>query len=107
MAAPLDLPQPTPTEAAEGTQALGEASATAATLAHDDHDAALAGLVLGKTTIAAIGFIIGRANVAAEIGAVHFDLAGNGLAVRLRGECFADLVGHHESGLVLAIQVAT
>jgi hypothetical protein len=39
MEPPLNLPQPTPTEAAEGTQALGEASAIAAGIDLSDREA--------------------------------------------------------------------
>lgn len=39
MAPPLNLPQPTPTEAAEGSKALGEASAIAAGIDLSDREA--------------------------------------------------------------------
>ena len=61
---------------------------------------------IGKATIAAVLFVIRGLHVAAEIGAVDLDRAGNGFAVLLGGERFADLVGHDESRLVLAIEVA-
>ena len=39
-------------------------------LASDDHDAALAGLVLSKATVDAVLFRIGRPNVATEVRAI-------------------------------------
>ena len=44
--------------------------------------------------------------MAAEVGAVNFDFARYGRAVRFRRQRFADFVRHHKRGLVLAIQVA-
>lgn len=49
--------------------------------------------------------MVGRTNVAAEVCAVHFDLARNGRAIRFRRHRFAQLMGHDERCLVLAIQV--
>jgi hypothetical protein len=43
---------------------------------NDDH-LALAGLVLGKAAVDAGLFLIGRADMTAEIGAVDLDLARN------------------------------
>jgi hypothetical protein len=77
-----------------------------AALAHDNDNAALAGLMFCKPPINAVGLVIRWPNVAAEICAVHFDLAGNGRAVRFRCKGFADFVSHDECRLVLAIQVA-
>jgi hypothetical protein len=47
----------------------------------NDDNAALAGLVFCKATINAVGFVVRRTHMPAEICAVHLNLAGNGRAV--------------------------
>lgn len=74
-------------------------------LAHDDNHAALAGLVLRKATVAAIDLVVRRAHVTTEVCTVNFHVARHGLAVRFRGQRFADFVSHDERRLVLAIQI--
>ena len=67
-----------------GVQCVGTASASdlntngqrvAVALAHDDDDVALAGLVARKATVAAVLLVVRRLHVAAEIGAIDFDVA--------------------------------
>ena len=53
-------------------------------LAHDDDDAALAVLVFGKAAVDPVFLVIGGLQVAAEIGAVHFDRAVHGHVLLLR-----------------------
>lgn len=61
--------------------------ATAA-LAHDGDQATLAVLIDCETAIPAISLIVGRLNVAAEIGAVYLDFARNGRAIGFCGQRF-------------------
>ena len=53
-------------------------------LAHDDHDLALAGLVLGKAAIDAVFLVVRGLDVAAEVRAVDLDLARDGAVVGYR-----------------------
>ena len=46
--------------------------------ARDNHNAALAGLVLGKAAVDPVFFAVGRLNVAAKIAAVDLNRAGKG-----------------------------
>ena len=55
-----------------------ERQRSSAALAHDNHDAALAGLVFGKTAVNAVGTAIGGAHMAAKICTVHLDSTGRG-----------------------------
>ena len=75
-------------------------------LAGDHDDATLAGLVDRKATVAAVLFVIRGLHIPAEVGAIDGDFAGNGFANFLGGKGLANFVGHDESGLVLAIEVA-
>src|SRR3954454_13626087 len=52
-----------------------ERQRAAQALAHHDPDPALAGLVLGQTTVDPVGLEIGRLAVAAEVGAIDLDMA--------------------------------
>ena len=52
-----------------------EGQREAVALAHDDHDLALAGLVLSKPAINPVVLVVGLADVPADISAVHFDFA--------------------------------
>ena len=76
----------------------------------DDDDALpLAGLVFGKAAVEAVLLAVLRPDVAAEIGAVHFDGPAGAAdldALGLRRHRLTDLVGQHERGLVLDVQVA-
>ncbi len=75
--------------------------------ARNNHDLALAGLFLGKTTVNAIGFLVRRFHIAAGIHAVNLDRAGKlGLirVVNLRAHCLAELVAQHEGGFVLTLR---
>lgn len=77
-----------------------------ATLAANDNDLALAGLVDGKATIAAVAALVSGPDVTAKIGAVQLDFAGQGATGILKRHCFAQLVREDEGGLVLNIKVA-
>ena len=78
----------------------------AATLAKRDDDAALAGLVFGKATVDTIFITVLRADIAAEIGAVDFNVGVRRLGLDFRRQGFPDLVGQDECRLVLAAQIA-
>jgi hypothetical protein len=52
-----------------------ERQRAALALAHDHHDPALAGLVLGQTTVDPVGLEIGRLAMAAEVGTIDLDMA--------------------------------
>jgi hypothetical protein len=52
-----------------------EGQALAVPLAHDHHDAPLAGLVHGQATIYAVNLTVGGLHVAAEVGAIDLDVA--------------------------------
>ena len=73
-------------------------------LAHDDHDAALAGLVLGQPPVLALGLVVLLPDRAADIAAVDFDLA-LGHAVLVGRHHLAQLVRQHEGRLVLHVEV--
>ena len=75
-------------------------------LAGDNDNAALSRLMLHKAPIHTVFFEVRRANMAAEIGAIHFDRAANVEALDLGSHGFAKLVAEHESRLVLAVEVA-
>lgn len=77
-----------------------------ATLAHDDHDAALAGLVLGKATVNAVLDIVRGADMTTEIGAINLDRAGDGHVLHFGRHGFTELVSQDEGSLVLHIQIA-
>ena len=62
------------------------------TLAKRQHDAALTVLVLDAATVNAVGFEVGRADVAAEVCAVDFNLTFKRLVGDLGGESFAEFV---------------
>lgn len=79
---------------------------TAAALAQHDDDTALAGLVLGLATVDPVFLPVLGSDVAAEIGAVDLDLAGGGVGRRVGADGLTELVGEHESRLVLNVQVA-
>ena len=91
-----------------GTRPFGlehERERPAVALAHDDDDAALAGLI--RQGDGRRGSLCNwRADVTAKIGAVDFDFARDALRRCLRRDGFADFVRQDESRLVLAIQVA-
>ena len=55
----------------------------AATLASDDDDAALSGLVLGKAAVDPVHLLVCGANMAAEVSAIDFDRARKGCALDL------------------------
>jgi len=76
----------------------------AATLAHDDHDPALASLVASKTAVNAVLLPVGRLDVATEVSAV--DLAGNCRLLGFGRNRLAKLVQQNERRLVLPIEVA-
>ena len=78
----------------------------AATLAHDDNTAALAGLVFGQAAVLAIIFVVGGLNMAAEISAINFHSAGKCNVLHFRSHALAQLVGHDVGGAILAIEVA-
>lgn len=78
----------------------------AATLASDDHDAALLALVLGKAAVDAIFLEIGGADMTAEIATINLNRTRKRRALDLRGDGFAELVSENESRLVLAIEIA-
>ena len=88
-----------------GEQPTIEPPGGAFPLANHNHDLALAGAVLQAATVAAMLFHVRGLHVAAEIGAVDFHGAAHFLVVHVRAHGLTDLVGHHESRLVLAIQV--
>lgn len=77
-----------------------ERQGAALALTHDDDALALAGLALGKAAILAVGLVVLRANVTAEVCAVQLQ------AVELALHGFAQLVKQHESGFVLNVQIA-
>lgn len=89
-----------------GFGAEGEREGLALALADDDDDPALAGLVLGKATVATIRLHVLGADVAAEVGAVHLDRARHGGVCGLGGDGLAELMRHHERRPVLAVEVA-
>jgi hypothetical protein len=66
----------------------------------------LPGLVLGKATVHTLLSDVVRADMAAEIGAINLDIAGQLVADGFGGQRLPDLVGEHEGRLVLAIQIA-
>jgi hypothetical protein len=77
-------------------------------LAHDHDHLALAGPFLGRPAIGAVNFAIRRLNLAAKIGAVDRDRAGQLRPIRivdLGAERFAQLVREHVSRLVLAVEI--
>src|SRR6185312_10229653 len=87
--------------------ALGhEGQRLAVALAHDDHGAALAGLVHDEATVASVLLVVRRFDVAAEIGAVDFYLTLDRAADIFGADCLADFVREDEGRLVLAIKVA-
>lgn len=86
-----------------GLGAEGEGEGLTLGLADHDDDAALAGLVLRKATVAAVGLHVLGADVPAEVGAIHFHVALKGRVGRLSGHRLAEFVRHHEGGAVLAI----
>ena len=55
----------------------------AAALASDDHDAPLAGLVLGEAAVNPVRLLVCGADVAAEVSAIDLDRAGKGCALDL------------------------
>ncbi len=83
---------------------VGKRAAVA--FAHDDDDAALAGLVDRKATVAAVFFVIGGLGIAAKIGAVDFDRTGSLHGFDFRRHGLADFVGHDVGGLVLHVEIA-
>lgn len=74
-------------------------------VAGNDHDLALARLVLRKATVATVLFVIGRLDVAARIHAVDLDVTGNLLALVSGTHRLAQLVRQHEGRLVLAVEI--
>ena len=75
----------------------------------NDNALPLAGLVLGEAAVEAVLLAVLRPDVAAEIGAVHLDGPAGAAdldALGLRRHRLTDLVGQHERGLVLDVQVA-
>ena len=86
-----------------GHGGLGSALA----LASDNDDAALAGLVLGKAAIHAVLFEVGWPNVAADVGAIDLDRAGERCALAISlADRFAELVAEHEGRPVLHVEIA-
>jgi len=77
-----------------------------ATLAHGHDTAPLAGLMLGQTPVDPIGLAVGGLHVAAEVGAVDLDMTVQHRARVLRRHRLAQLVGQHERGLVLNVEIA-
>ena len=81
----------------------------AAMLTDDDNDLALAGLMLGETTIDAVFRFVRRADVTAEVCAVDGSLwliVTDDAALHFLGHRFAQLVQQHERGLVGRAEVA-
>jgi hypothetical protein len=76
----------------------------------DNHDClSLAGLVAGKTAIAAVFNMIGRLHVTAKIAAIDFRnyaFASKLAALHFFGHGLAKLMEQHESGLVGQTEVA-
>ena len=92
-----------------GPKRLGlehERKRAAAALAHDDDNAALAGLILQQAAVYAVFLVVRRSDVAAKIRAVDLDLALNGRVGFLGRHSFADFVRQNEGRLVLAVQIA-
>lgn len=89
-----------------GLRTEGEGESLALGLTDHDDDAALAGLVLGKATVAPIRLHVLGTNVATEVGAIHLNVALKGRISRLGGDSLAELVSHHEGRAVLAVEVA-
>jgi hypothetical protein len=82
---------------------------TAKDLAGDNHDLAPAGLFLSRAAVGTIGLAVRLFDLAAEIGAVDRDFAGQLGFVRIvyfRAHRLAQLVRQDERRLVLAIEVA-
>src|SRR5690606_33905668 len=75
-------------------------------LAKRDHDAALAGLVFGKTTVDTIFGKVRRADMAAEVCAVDLDFAVQLVVGNLSGQSLAQLVSQNERRLILDVQIA-
>lgn len=75
-------------------------------LARNDHDAALAGLVLRKAAINAVLLLIGGADMAADIGAIDFHRALNLHACVLGSHGFAQLVSEHKGRPILHVEIA-
>lgn len=96
---------------ADDLDALGfltndEGQRAALALTQDDDHAAVRVPVLGQATVLAVLLLVLRADVAAEVRAVHFDHAGERHVVVPLGHRFAQLVGQDEGRLVLAVQIA-
>ena len=67
------------TKARPSASRLGHGrNGAALVFARDNHDAALAGLVLGKPTVDPVFFAVGRLNVAAKIAPIDLNRAGKG-----------------------------
>ena len=77
-----------------------------AALADHHHYAALAGLFLSEPPVRAIFRLVFLFDVTAEVRAVDFDRTGELDAALFRLNCFPQFVRQHESGPVLAIEVA-
>lgn len=60
-------------------------------------------LVDGKPTIAPVILEVRRFHVAAEVAAIDFHFAGNGLVLGLSRDGFTKLMGEHEGRLVLNV----
>lgn len=82
-----------------------EGEGLAVALADHDDDAALAGLVLGKPAVPPIFLAVLGADMAAEIGAIHLNGAGDGSLSRLGCNGLTKLVSHHERRPILHVQV--
>ena len=78
----------------------------AVALTNNDDDPALARLVHRLAAINAVGFLVGRADVAAEVSAIDLDLTGSLMLGDLSADRLAQLVRENERRLVLAVEVA-
>lgn len=76
-------------------------------LAHDDDNAALAGLIAGKAAVDPVFLEVGGADAAAEVPAINLDLAFQAVNGGLfGGKGLAELVSEHERRLVLHVKIA-
>src|SRR3990167_618984 len=74
--------------------------------AERDHYATLAGLVLGKATVNAVGLVVRRPDMTAKESAVNFALAGKRRVCGFGRDGLPDFVGEHECRFVLAVEIA-
>src|SRR5262245_46115476 len=76
------------------------------TLASHDDDTALASLVFGEPAVLTVLLEVGRPDVAADVGAIHFNGAGERGASHLAAHRLTKLVAEHEGGPVLHVKIA-